>query len=214
MARTWRRFLQLDEPAISTAPRPWEATKRRWRRVHAAKTAGAVAAASSLTLVDSIFEMTDTGPWAVITVVILMQQTLGATTQKAVNRCAGTVLAAAAAMLTGLCCHSLPESLAVPFLVCCVLLGTYALTLLGSTPGWAKWQYAITMSCLTYVFLALLAYRERVLASAYRILMVVAGALIACVASLAPPRLRAWKQLRADARRELHEDGVGDRLCY
>lgn len=155
-----------------------------------------MAAASLLTLADPIFDLTDTGPWAVITVVILMQQTLGATTQKAASRCRGTVVAAAAAMLTAFCCHSLPDYVAGTFLVCCVLVGTWALTLLSTAPKYASWQYAITMSCLSYVFLALLAYRERMLASFYRILMVVAGALIAWVASLAPPQLRARKQLR------------------
>lgn len=188
----------MTAPDLSSAP--WENSKRRWRVIHGIKAGLAVLCASTLTLSEDVHRVTDTGPWAVITVVILMQQTVGATVQKAANRCIGTILAAAAAVLTGVLCRTIPHQVGgVILLQLCMFTVTYRCTQLSGSTRWADWKYAIFLCCMTYNFLALLAFRENLASSIFRMLMVAAGAVIAVCCSMLPPQQRATTQLRLSA---------------
>jgi len=175
---------------------PWSHTKKRWRVIHGVRTAAAVAVATVFTLSDDLYRVTETGPWAVITVVILLQPTQGATVQKSVNRCLGTIVAAGAAVLTGLCCRGMPDAVAVPFLIACMLVVTFLCTFVTGVASWRNWHYAALLCCFTYDFLALLAFREQVSSSLYRLLMVTSGAAVALFFAILPPQQRASEQIR------------------
>ena len=67
----------------------------RQRLILACKVGLAVLLSSVFTLNDAAYDFTSNGSWATVTVVIVMQSTLGSTTNKAIQRCLGTIFAAA-----------------------------------------------------------------------------------------------------------------------
>ena len=65
------------------------------RLILAAKVGIATMLTTLLTLLDGVYAFNELGAWATITVVITMQPTVGSTTNKGIQRCLGTVFAAA-----------------------------------------------------------------------------------------------------------------------
>ena len=167
------------------------------RRVLATKTGAAVVLTALLALVDDMYTFTQSGPWAVVTVVITMQPTVGATVYKAVQRCLGTVFAAIAAALVGsFASQLLPGPQAQVMLGVVLMVATAALNYLSTAKEWTKWSYAIFLSYLTFDFLVLQAYRESFATSLNRILMIAVGAAAAALISCLPPRVVAFDQVR------------------
>ena len=76
-------------------------TEDQRRIVFALKIGAAAMISTLLTLVDAVYALSELGAWATITVVIVMQPTLGSTNNKAFQRCLGTVFAAAVAAVVG-----------------------------------------------------------------------------------------------------------------
>ena len=74
-------------------------TEDQRRIVFALKIGAAAMISTLLTLVDAVYALSELGAWATITVVIVMQPTLGSTNNKAFQRCLGTVFAGRALFL-------------------------------------------------------------------------------------------------------------------
>jgi len=132
------------------------------RLILAAKVGIATMLTTLLTLLDGVYAFNELGAWATITVVITMQPTVGSTTNKGIQRCLGTVFAAAVAALVGV---SARELLPWPEAGKCVVglaVGSVSMLLnwLSTRPEWAAWQYSLFLSYLTFDFLVLRAYRE------------------------------------------------------
>ena len=166
------------------------------RLIFAVKVGIATMLTTLLTLVDDIYAFNELGAWATITVVITMQPTVGSTTNKGIQRCLGTVFAAAVAALVGVSARELlpwPEAgkVVVGLAVCLV---TVLLNWLSTRPEYAAWQYSLFLSYLTFDFLVLRAYRETPAASLSRVLMIVAGVALALVVMWTPPQLLAYEQ--------------------
>ena len=77
------------------------------RLIFAVKVGIATMLTTLLTLVDDVYAFNELGAWATITVVITMQPTVGSTTNKGIQRCLGTVFAAAVAALVGVSAREL-----------------------------------------------------------------------------------------------------------
>ena len=168
------------------------------RKVFASKTGLAVVLASLLSLCsgDRGGKVIDSAPWAVVTAVIVSQQTMGATAHKAVQRCVGTTFAAALAAAAGYSAALLSPSLVAPVVLALELfLFTVFLNYLSTAAEFKKWNYAIFLSYLTFDFLALKAYKESAAASLYRMLMISVGAAIALAVHALPPRVAAAEQV-------------------
>ena len=173
-----------------------KASASQRRLIFAFKVGIATALTTLLTLVDDAYALNELGAWATITVVITMQPTLGSTTNKAIQRCVGTVFAAAVAALVGVSARELlpwPEAgkVLVGLAVGCV---TVLLNWLSTSPEYAAWQYALFLSYLTFDFLVLRAYRETPAASLSRVVMIALGAALAALVMFLPPQLLAYEQ--------------------
>lgn len=168
---------------------------------------------SLLTLVESAHALTDTGGWAIITVLVLMQQTVGATMAKTANRCCGTILAGAGAVCAGVITQQFPPNFKAPFVALCLFSCTFFLVYKGTAPEWKTWQYALLLGNLTFAFLLILAYREDFMVSLMRIVMIVIGAVVALLVSLMPPRVTASQQLEITVRECLIEVSVAVQAC-
>ena len=174
----------------------------RVRSVHAIKTALAAVLAACLELIDPVQRLTKgTGVWAVMTVLIVMQtQTVGGTTHKTANRIVGTVIAALGALAVGYLA-ALTSSETWPYLPA-ILVGfsiivvTSLVTYISSAKAWAEWSYAFFLIGLTFDFLVLLEFRDDWESGVYRILMILGGAIIALVVTVAPPAILASVQLK------------------
>ena len=94
-----RPFVSATEAAFARAC-SWVSSERG-ACIHAAKVGVAVLGASCL----SLFWLVEQ-EWAVITVIIIMQPTLGATLSKTTQRMLGTLAAASAALIVDIMLHS------------------------------------------------------------------------------------------------------------
>jgi uncharacterized membrane protein YccC len=166
------------------------------RLIFAVKVGIATMLTTLLTLVDDVYAFNELGAWATITVVITMQPTVGSTTNKGIQRCLGTVFAAAVAALVGVSARELlpwPEAGKV---VVGLSVGsvTVLLNWLSTRPEYAAWQYSLFLSYLTFDFLVLRAYRETPAASLSRVYMIVLGVALALAVMWTPPQLLAYEQ--------------------
>ena len=116
----------------------------RRRLILAAKVGVAVALSSLLSLVDAAYSFSDSGPWAVVTAVIVLQPTLGSTAYKATQRFLGTVFAAAAAALCGYVARMhMPPLAGQCFLAAAVFAVSAGLNHLSTSSGApAQWSHA------------------------------------------------------------------------
>ena len=102
------------------------------------------------------------GAWAVVTVVVVMQPTLGATLSKGVQRLVGTVIAASTASIAGYGArHLLPPPFSLLFMVALLSVTTAALNFKSTAPANSTWAYAYLISSLTFAFLAIKAFHEQ-----------------------------------------------------
>ena len=127
--------------------------------VHALKTGIAVVLASLLAICDPIYSFTATGGWAVVTVIVLSQRTVGATMLKFTERTLGTAAAAAAASICGLAVDRYLPDFWQPLAVAGLLFVVTVYCIYRADTG--SWTYAYTMTALTFNFLLLLCYRQR-----------------------------------------------------
>ena len=163
--------------------------------VHALKTGIAVVLASLLSICDPIYSFTATGGWAVVTVIVLSQRTVGATMLKFTERTLGTAAAAAAASICGLAVDRYLPDFWQPLAVASLLFVVTVYCIYRADTG--SWTYAYTMTALTFNFLLLLCYRQPELAvHAARLLMIVIGGLTTLLVSVAPPQLTAHEKAR------------------
>ena len=161
--------------------------------VHALKTGIAVVLASLLSICDPIYSFTATGGWAVVTVIVLSQRTVGATMLKFTERTLGTAAAAAAASICGLAVDRYLPDFWQPLAVASLLFVVTVYCIYRADTG--SWTYAYTMTALTFNFLLLLCYRQPELAvHAARLLMIVIGGLTTLLVSVAPPQLTAHEK--------------------
>ena len=169
-------------------------TPRMRRIVLAAKVGVAAAITGLLALMPSAHAMSGgKGPWAVITVTIVMQATLGATVSKVVQRCLGTACAAVCAAVAGSAARQLPTPWNMCIVLAAILFCTVALNFTSTSPDpcLANWSYAFFMFYLTFDFLALQAYNELVSDSLWRVVMILIGAATALLVAILPPQLNA-----------------------
>ena len=172
---------------MTTLPRYASGAPRR-RFFLCIKVGLAVMFSSFLVLIDEADHYTEGfGPWAVITTIVIMQPTLGATLSKGIQRLIGTVFAAVAGSIGGYGVRTcLPEHLAfyaIAVLLCSV---TALLNFISTAPERKDWQYMFVIAALTFDFLALRSYHEAPLTSLHRVAMIVAGGLIAFAVYLLP----------------------------
>jgi len=99
----------------------------------------------------------------VVTTIIVMQPTLGATNQKALARCAGTISSASIAYLVGEYGGRLPYPWDVAIISGAILAFTATMNFVSTSqdPRLAPWQYAFFLSYLTFDFLVLGEYHEQ-----------------------------------------------------
>ena len=183
------------------------------RLIFAVKVGIATMLTTLLTLVDDVYAFNELGAWATITVVITMQPTVGSTTNKGIQRCLGTVFAAAVAALVGVSARELLPWPEAGKLVVGLAVGsvTVLLNWLSTRPEYASWQYSLFLSYLTFDFLVLRAYRETPAASLSRVLMIVAGVALALVVMWTPPQLLAYEQAASQLEGLLRDVGEAAR---
>ena len=192
--------MQIGSPLRLAGERSWQSTaptpslprfatghprRRFWL---ALKIGSAAVVASLFSIVDSLNQLTGgSAPWAVVTVVVVMEPTLGATLSKGTNRIIGTVSAAGAAALAGYGTKMLlPSPYDAGLLSILLFAATSTLNYLRTAPASKDWQYAYLIAYLTFDFLALRAFHEKPEASYNRVLMIGSGGLIALLVMLLP----------------------------
>ena len=179
-------FLDLDAP-LPALPRFATGHPRR-RRWFAIKVGLAAVIASLGSLVDALHDATHGfAPWAVVTVVVVMQPTLGSTLSKGVNRLVGTAAAAGAAACAGYGAKILlPPVYDQVALAIVIGAATTVFNYFSSAPNRKQWAYAYLIAYLTFDFLALQAFHEQPSASYHRVLMIIVGGLVAMLVKLLP----------------------------
>ena len=138
---------------------------------------------------------------------------VGSTTNKGIQRCLGTVFAAAVAALVGVSARELLPWPEAGKLVVGLAVGsvTVLLNWLSTRPEYASWQYSLFLSYLTFDFLVLRAYRETPAASLSRVFMIVLGVALALVVMWTPPQLLAYEQAASQLEGLLRDVGEAAR---
>ena len=173
--------------------------KQKLRRIHALKVGVGVLLASQFALIpalDAIFQ--GTGVWAVITVVFVILQTPGDTTQKILNRTVGTLIAAVLGLAVGIIGSKLSEVLYPAghlFVAATNFAGAYAGTLLYTEGG--TWSYAFLLGTVTYVFISLSVLERGSSVAIFRAIMITLGGAIGFLVAWFPPNVRASDVARA-----------------
>ena len=186
-----------------------KAVKQRIRRIQTAKAMIGGIVASLTVLIPKLDELLDgTGNWAVITVLIVLLDTPGATVSKATNRVLGTVVAALVAAAVGTGGERL-ERVASPS--GSILIGATLAVVVGLTtwlqtePAWKDWSYALLLSGVTYSFLVLETLNGEISTAAFRAGVIAGAALGGVILSLIPPHI-----LAADMARSVLADALTD----
>jgi hypothetical protein len=173
--------------------------KRRQRLVHAFKVGLGILITSQFVIVDALNELfRGFGAWAVITVMIVTLPTPGDTTQKVINRTAGTLIGAGLAVFVGFIASELSEVLypaGQVFVSAANCSAAISGALLYTRGG--PWSYAFFLGTVTFVFLSIQVLDGGMSEAIFRGAMIALGGMIAFLISWMPPRVRASDVARA-----------------